>query len=158
MRRQIRTKLDLINPKLSDRVLDSQNNKKKQHNYHAIERSLEVGDPVFCENFSRGYRWLTGYIIQKPGPLSCVIKLSDGRIIRRHHDHVRIRSLVEVSRDNIPADNMILPAMVPVDTPVQISIVPSQPVASEPEPDVYRTLYHQIYYVYLNVPSMYRIV
>ena len=28
MRRQIRTKLDLINPKLSDRVFDSQNNKK----------------------------------------------------------------------------------------------------------------------------------
>ena len=29
MRRQIRTKLDLINPKLSDRMFDSQNNQKK---------------------------------------------------------------------------------------------------------------------------------
>ena len=49
--------------------------------------------------------------------------------------HVRIRSSAEVSHDNIPDDNMILPATVPVDTPVPISIVPSQPVATEPQPE-----------------------
>ena len=125
MRRQIRTKLDLINPKLSDRVFNSQNNQKKQHGYHAIERSLDMEDPVFCDNFSRGDRWLPGCIIQKPGPLSYVTKLPDCRIICRHHDHVRIRSSAEVSQDNIPDDNMILPATVPVDTHVPISIVPS---------------------------------
>ena len=59
-----------------------------------------------------------------------MIKLSDGRIIRRHHDDVRIRSSAEVSQANIPDDNMILPATVPVDTHVPISIVPSQPVAT----------------------------
>ena len=87
-----------------------------------------------CEN-SRGDRWLPGCIIQKPGPLSYVIKLPDGRTIRRHHDHVRIRSSAEVSQDNIPEDNMILPATVPVDTHVPIPIVPSQPVATEPQPE-----------------------
>ena len=61
--------------------------------------------------------------------------LSDGRIIRRHHDYVTIRSSVEVSEDNIPDDNMILHATVPVNTPVPISIVPSQPVATEPQPE-----------------------
>ena len=115
-------------------MIDSQNNQKKQHDYRAIERSLDVGDPVFCDKFSRGDRWLSGCIIQKPGSLSYVIKLSDGRFIRRHHDHVRTRSSVEVSQDNIPDDNMILSATVPVNTPVQISIVPSQPVATEPQP------------------------
>ena len=68
-------------------------------------------------------RWLPGCIIQKPGPLSYVIKLSDSRIIRRHYDHVRIRSSVDVSQDNMPDDNMILTATVPVDTLVPISIV-----------------------------------
>ena len=91
---------------------------------------------MFCENFSRGDRWLPGCIIQKHGPLSYVINLPDGRIIRRHHDHVIIRSSAEVSHDNIPDDNMILPATVPVDTHVPISIVPFQPVAIEPEPVV----------------------
>ena len=38
-------------------------------------------------------------------------------IVRRHHDHFRIRSSVEVSHD----DNMILPATVPLDTLVSIS-------------------------------------
>ena len=91
---------------------------------------------MFCENLSRGDRWLAGCIIQKHGPLSYMIKLPDGQIIRRHHDHARIRSSAEVSQDNIPDDNMILPATVPVDTHVPISIVPSQPVATEPEPVV----------------------
>ena len=91
---------------------------------------------MFCENFSRGNRWLPGCIIQKPVQLSYVIKLSDGRIIRRHHGHVRISSSAEVSQDNILEDNMILPAPVPVDTLLPISIVPSQPVATEPEPVV----------------------
>ena len=36
------------------------------------------------------------------GPLSYVIKLSDGRSICRHHDHVRI------SQDNIPNDNIFI--------------------------------------------------
>ena len=78
---------------------------------------------MFCENFSRGDRWLPGCIIQKPGPLYYVIKLPDGRIIRRHHDHVRIRSAAEVSQDNIPDDSMLIPAIVPVDTHGPISIV-----------------------------------
>ena len=90
---------------------------------------------MFCENFSRGDKWLPGCIIQKTGPLSYVIKLPDGRIIRRHHDHVRIRSSAEVSQDNIPEDNMILPASVPVDTHLPIPIVPSQPVATESQPE-----------------------
>ena len=112
--------------------------RKKQHDYHAIERSLDVGDPVFCENFVRGDRWLQGCIIQKPGPLSYVIKLHDGRIIRRHHDHVVIRSSAEVSQDNIHDVNMIFPITLPVDTHVPLSIILSQPVAieSQPEPAV----------------------
>ena len=57
-----------------------------------------------------------------------VIKVYNGRIIRRHQDHVRIRSSVEVSQDNIPNDNMILYATVPVDTPIPISIVSYQPI------------------------------
>ena len=35
--------MDFINPELSCRVFDSHNKKKKQHDYHAFERSLEVG-------------------------------------------------------------------------------------------------------------------
>ena len=91
-----------------------------------------------------------------------MIKLPDGGIIPRHHDHVRIRSSAEVSRNNIPDDNMILPVTVPVDSPVPISIVPTEP---QPEPAVatpieryYRRWCHLVYYVDLNVPSMYRIV
>ena len=76
MRRQFRTKLDLINPKLSERVFDSQKNQgKKQHDYQTNKCNLDVGDPVFCENFSRGDKWLPGCIIQKPRPLSYMIKL-----------------------------------------------------------------------------------
>ena len=65
-----------------------------------------------------------------------MIKLSDSRIIRRHHDHVRIRSSEQVSQDNIPDDNMILPVTVPVNTLVPISIVPSQPTIENCVPNI----------------------
>ena len=92
MKRQVRTRLDLINPNLSSRVLDAQSNQKTHHDYHAKDRTLSVGDPVLCDNFGKGDKLLPGHILHKPGPMSYFVKLDDGRYIRRHQDNVRFRS------------------------------------------------------------------
>ena len=39
-------------------------------------------------NFSGRSKWLPGVIKNKSGPVSYQIQLDDGRVIRRHQDHI----------------------------------------------------------------------
>ena len=36
-------------------------------------------------------QWLPGIILKQSGPVSYVVRLTDGRVFRRHQDHVRLR-------------------------------------------------------------------
>ena len=53
---------------------------------------ITIGDTVFVRDFPSGKNWLPGTLTQSKGPLSFLIKLDDGRVIRRHIDHIRERS------------------------------------------------------------------
>ena len=44
------------------------------------------------KNFPTGDNWLQGTIVKVSGPLSFQVKLQDGRIVRRHVDHIIQRS------------------------------------------------------------------
>ena len=46
------------------------------------------GEEVYARNFRHSPPWVAGKIIKATG-LSFKIKLRDGRIIRRHQDHIR---------------------------------------------------------------------
>ena len=89
MKRQIRSRLDLLNLILSNKVLDAQSKQKMHHDYHARDRTFNIGDPVLCQNYGRADELLPGHIIVKSGPVSFQIKLNDGRIIKRHQDEIR---------------------------------------------------------------------
>ena len=51
-----------------------------------------MGDPVRMINFSKHakHKWLAGVVTDKQGPLTYLITLDDGRIFRRHLDHIRL--------------------------------------------------------------------
>ena len=53
-----------------------------------------MGDPVRIINFTNHAKdkWLAGVVTDKHGPLTYLITLDDGRIFRRHHDHIRLRT------------------------------------------------------------------
>ena len=57
-------------------------------------RTLYMGDPVRIVNFSKSAKnqdkWLAGVVTDKLGPLTYLITLDDGRIFRRHIDHIRL--------------------------------------------------------------------
>ena len=81
--RRPRCRLDLVKPNILHRV-ESQ---KLNHDNTANVRSFRIDAPVLVKNFnSTGKKWLRGHIIKS---LSYLIKLSDGRIFRRHVDHLR---------------------------------------------------------------------
>ena len=56
-------------------------------------------------NFGHGSKWLAGIIEEIRGPLTYMVKLSDGRLVRRHVDHIRNRTSTELSnsQDVIPS-------------------------------------------------------
>lgn len=91
MNRQPQSRLALTRPNIERRIQTKQANQKRDHDQRTKQRTFNVGDLVFARNFARGSQWLPGVIKGKHGPLSYEIELSDGRIWRRHVDHVRSR-------------------------------------------------------------------
>ena len=90
--RKLRTRLDAIKPNLGATVEAKQQSQKEHHDKKSRDRTLQVKDKVFACNFGRGKPWSPGLILRKSGPLSFMVKLTDGRVVRRHCNHLRERT------------------------------------------------------------------
>lgn len=94
--RRPRTRLDLLIPDVNSKVQFRQLSQKSHHDQRARERAFQPGDTVSVRNFSEN-NWMPGVIEKASGPLSYQIKLEDGRIVRRHIDHILARPRTETS-------------------------------------------------------------
>ena len=50
-----------------------------------------MGDKVYSKNFGQGPKWMPGVIAESTGPVSFLVRLGSGQVIRRHQDHLRKR-------------------------------------------------------------------
>lgn len=91
MGRSLRTRLDMLRPDTGARVLEKQVQQKQQHDTHAYERTLHIGQSVVARAFSGSSRWLPGVVTRQLGPLTYLIQLTDGTVWRRHLDQLRAR-------------------------------------------------------------------
>ena len=91
--RCIRSRLQQLLPDLSTRVEAKQAAQKCNHDGHTNLRVFQIGDPVFVRNFTNGPTWISGKIKEKRGPLSYTVTLSDGRIVKKHVDQIRSRTV-----------------------------------------------------------------
>jgi len=97
--RKLRTRFDLLQPDMAGRVRYKQAKQKENHDASSRQRELHVGMTVYVYN-NNGYPdWLPGIIEKQTGPVSYLVKLSDGRTWRRHVDHIRIRTVKETLTD-----------------------------------------------------------
>ena len=102
--RKLRSQLDLVKPDLGRKVRQTQDRQSKGHDTHAKPRSFAVGDTVYTRNYAQGPKWLPGTVVEIEGLVLLHIKLSDGRILRRHIDQVRPRSVGDEERLSAPDD------------------------------------------------------
>ena len=134
MNRRPRSRLDLVQPTLTSRVLDNQSKSMDNHNATAVDRSFYAGEPVWAVNFSGTPKWLPGVIDDdKLGPVTSTVHMTDGRIWKRHHDHLRARHPDESPNMSDPDNNRSYlppPAEQAVITPI---------VTSNATPDVIST-------------------
>ena len=83
---------DLLLPDIKARVERKQEKQKERHDHHARgERTLKPNDTVCIRNFTSSQHWLPGTILCQSGPVSFVVKLTDGLVISRHQDHICLR-------------------------------------------------------------------
>ena len=84
--------LDLLHPDTATQVHKSQTRQKLNHDRHVRERTFTVGDRVYVRDFSRkqSSKWLSGTITQLLGPRSFQVELPNGKLVRRHMDHIRV--------------------------------------------------------------------
>ena len=99
--RQLRSRLDLIRPNTTARVEFKQQMKESHDDVHSRKRKIEVGNQMYMQNFSSGPRWLPGEVAKATGPVSFLVQLTDGRMIRRHQDQMRVRK-AEPEPSNVP--------------------------------------------------------
>ena len=91
--RRPRSHLTLLQPSLSTHVRNRVQRQLSGHDQHAKERHFALEDPVFIRNFGKaGQTWLPGVITEVRGPLTVYVELGDGRVLRRHIEHVRKRT------------------------------------------------------------------
>ena len=87
--RSIRTRLDLMRPSTDGTVQQKQAVQKKHHDRCTHLRELDVGQPVLVKNCQPGSDWIRGVVKLQLGPLAYQIELSDGRMWKRHVDHIK---------------------------------------------------------------------
>ena len=92
MRRRIRTHLDLLYPTNHQKA---RNQKEKHFVRNQKPIYLNIGERVMAHNFGSGNKWLPGKIVSKEGRNVVNIELTDGRIWRRHIDHVIVNKTQE---------------------------------------------------------------
>ena len=92
--RKPRSRLDLVYPEIGRKVRQSQVSQKLAHDWHAKERTMQEEEAVYASNFRSGPRWMTGVLKQSTGSTSFRVQLGDGRLLRRHQDHLIPRSSV----------------------------------------------------------------
>ena len=87
LKRRIRSKLDQIRPDINRKVRAKQAKMKESHT--SKERNLGPDESVLVKNFGPGPTHLYGVIRSKIGPTMLEVQLEDGKLVRRHMDHVR---------------------------------------------------------------------
>ena len=86
--RQLRTRLDLVRPDVNEKVLTKQSEQKDYHDKRSKNREFYTGESVYVRDVVKN-TWLLGTVTSRTGPMSYIVQLHDGRLWKRHVDHVR---------------------------------------------------------------------
>ena len=87
--REIRTRFDLLRPDRGPQVRAQQASQKKNHDLHSRCRTLDVGTSVMVRDLRDHSLWKPGVVVERPAPLSYLVRMQSGQIFRQHIDHLK---------------------------------------------------------------------
>ena len=92
MNRKLKSALDLVNPRLSDRVDSAQSRQIAAHDKRVQSRSFSLGDTIYVRNYGQGPKWMRGTIVDMVGPYNFYVEVAlSGQLTKwkRHADQLR---------------------------------------------------------------------
>ena len=87
--RELRTRLSLLKPSVKDHVTRKQSDQLMNQSKGLTLREFYPGDRVTVKDMRCNNTWWPGTVAERSAPKSYVIVLQDGRIWKRHVDHMR---------------------------------------------------------------------
>ena len=78
LKREVRTRFDLLKPDGETQVTAKQAMQKLAHNRKAKLREFTVGQEVMARNYREGDKWVPGVVVERKGPLSYIIQTESG--------------------------------------------------------------------------------
>ena len=87
--RELRTRLSLIKPEAQSNVTTALGRQKDYHDLHSKYREFYPGEAVLVKDLRKDKTWWSGTVVERSTPKSYVTVLSDGRVWKRHVDHLR---------------------------------------------------------------------
>ena len=100
---QLHSQLDLLLSSIADKVRCNQNLQKQTHDYHARDRQLQLDDLVLAKNHGQGPPWIPGKILKQSGAVTFMVELTDGTVIRRHLDQLKLNMTNPVESESEPS-------------------------------------------------------
>ncbi len=82
---------------------------KEEYDGNRAIHTFTMGDKVLVKSFTNNIKWLPGVNTGVTGPLSYTVTLADGKIVRRHVDHIRRRCFESNSAYDDNDNDLYLP-------------------------------------------------
>ena len=90
LKRDIRTRFDLLKPDCERHVLEKQSQQKASHDKaHSRDQKWFVGQRVMARNVRPGPNWIPATIIEVQGPVTYLVLTDDRQVWKRHLDQLK---------------------------------------------------------------------
>ena len=97
--RDLRTRISLVRPNLKENVINKQGTQKFYYDQHSKYREFFPGDAVLVRDPRKEETWWPGTIAERSAPKTYIVTLTDGRVWKRHVDHLKRRELVAMPEE-----------------------------------------------------------
>ena len=74
------------------RVASYQLDHKKSHDSPKVVCSFAKDTPALVRNYGQDQKWVKGWVVKATGPVSYLVRLQNGKVIRRNQDQIRSRT------------------------------------------------------------------
>ena len=90
LKRDIRTRFDLLKPDCERHVLEKQSQQKESHDKaHYRDRKWFIGQRVMARNVRPGPNWIPATIVEVQGPVTYLVETEDGQVWKCHLDQLK---------------------------------------------------------------------
>ena len=94
LQRQLKTRLNLMRPDVTQLVSDKQTSQKWYHDARRKDRTWAVGERVLVRDYRRdANKWSRGQITKVLGTHTYLVMLEEGLVVKRHTDQIQNHGL-----------------------------------------------------------------